>query len=110
MLTFVEALKFTGQVTELWSDEEYAAFQLHLVKCPDAGDVIPGLGGLRKVRWSAKGQGKRAGARVIYLHLPRAGLICLFYLYTKVDIADLDQQQKRRLRLAVDEIKKQFQP
>ncbi len=66
--------------------------------------MIPGLGGLRKIRWTAKGHGKRGGALVIYLHLPRAGTVYLFYLYTKGDIADLDQQQKRRLRLAVDEI------
>jgi hypothetical protein len=110
MLTFVEAPRFTELVTELWSDVEFAAFQLFLAQRPDAGDVVPGLGGLRKVRWAAKGQGKRGGARVIYLHLPRSGLIYLFYVYTKGDLTDLDQPQKRRLRLAVDEIKKQFQP
>jgi hypothetical protein len=110
MLTFVEAPKFTELMTELWSDAEFAAFQQFLARRPESGDVIPGLGGLRKVRWAAKGQGKRSGARVIYLHLPRTGVIYLFYVYTKGDLTDLDQQQKRRLRLAVDEIKQQFEP
>ena len=110
MFTFVEAPKFTELVTDLWSDAEFAGFQQFLTRRPELGDVIPGLGGLRKVRWSAKGQGKRGVARVIYLHLPESGVIYLFYLYTKGDMTDLDSSQKRRLRLAVEEIKKQFEP
>lgn len=67
-------------------------------------------GGLRKVRWAAKGKGKRGGARVIYLLLVPPGLIYLFHAYTKGDITDLSPEQKKRLRVAVDEIKAQFQP
>jgi hypothetical protein len=59
-----------------------------------------------KWRWSAKGRGKRGGARVIYLLLLQPGLIYLFQAYTKGDIADLAPEQKKRLRAAVDEIKK----
>jgi mRNA-degrading endonuclease RelE of RelBE toxin-antitoxin system len=106
MLTFIESPAFTEQCTALWTDAEYAAFQQFLVARPKAGDVIPGLGGLRKVRWSAKGRGKRGGARVIYLLLLQPGLIYLFQAYTKGDIADLAPEQKKRLRAAVDEIKK----
>ena len=106
MLTFVESPAFTKQCTDLWSDAEYSAFQQFLAAQPEAGDVIPGLGGLRKVRWSAKGRGKRGGARVIYLLLLQPGLIYLFQAYTKGDIADLSQEQKKRLRAAVEEIKK----
>jgi mRNA-degrading endonuclease RelE of RelBE toxin-antitoxin system len=106
MLTFVESPAFTKQCTELWSDAEYSAFQQFLAVQPEAGDVIPGLGGLRKVRWSAKGRGKRGGARVIYLLLLQPGLIYLFQVYTKGDIADLLPEQKKRLRGAVEEIKK----
>jgi hypothetical protein len=58
------------------------------------------------VRWSAKGRGKRGGARVIYLLLLQPGLIYLFQTYTKGDIADLSPEQKKRLRVAVEEIKK----
>jgi mRNA-degrading endonuclease RelE of RelBE toxin-antitoxin system len=106
MLTLIESPAFTEQCTDLWTDAEYAAFQQFLVARPEAGDVIPGLGGLRKVRWSAKGRGKRGGARVIYLLLLQPGLIYLFQAYTKGDIADLAPDQKKRLRAAVDEIKK----
>jgi len=106
MLTFVESPAFTKQCTDLWSDAEYSAFQQFLAAQPEVGDLIPGLGGLRKVRWSAKGRGKRGGARVIYLLLLQPGFIYLFQAYTKGDIADLSPEQKKRLRSAVEEIKK----
>ena len=110
MLTFIESPSFTKQLAELWPDAEYAAFQQFLVANPAKGDVIPGLGGLRKVRWAAKGRGKRGGARVIYLLLVQPGVIYLFHAYTKGDMTDLSPEQKKRLRGAVEEIKAQFQP
>ena len=58
------------------------------------------------MRWSAKGRGKRGGARVIYLLLLQPGLIYFFQVYTRGDIADLAPDQKKRLRAAVEEIKK----
>lgn len=58
--------------------------------------------------WSAKGWGKRVGARVIYLLLLHPGFIYLFQAYTKGDIADLSPEQKKRLRGAVEEIKKYY--
>jgi mRNA-degrading endonuclease RelE of RelBE toxin-antitoxin system len=64
------------------------------------------LGGLRKVRWSGKGRGKRGGARVIYLLLVQPGVVYLLQAYTKGDIADLSPEQKKRLRRAVEDIKK----
>ncbi len=105
MLTFVESPLFTTQCLDLWSDAEYSAFQQFLAAHPHAGDPIPGLGGLRKVRWSAKGRGKRGGARVIYLLLVHPGLIYLFQAYTKGDLADLSPDQKKRLRTALEDIK-----
>ena len=69
MLTFIESPSFTQQLAELWPDAEYAAFQQFLAASPERGDVIPGLGGLRKVRWAAKGKGKRGGGAG---HLPAA--------------------------------------
>jgi mRNA-degrading endonuclease RelE of RelBE toxin-antitoxin system len=110
MLTFVESPAFSKQLAELWPDAEYAAFQQFLAANPESGDVIPGLGGLRKVRWTAKGKGKRGGARVIYLLLLPPGVIYLFYAYTKGDMTDLSPEQKKRLRGAVEEIRAQFKP
>lgn len=62
----IETPTFTRQISGLLSDDEYALLQSQLVADPKAGDVIPGSGGLRKIRWSRPGQGKRGGIRVIY--------------------------------------------
>jgi len=79
MLTFVEHPIFSKQAQDLFEDEEVRLFQLDLAARPDTGDVIPGLGGLWKIRWAAKGKGKRGGARIIYLLIPKPGIIYLFY-------------------------------
>jgi mRNA-degrading endonuclease RelE of RelBE toxin-antitoxin system len=105
---FVEHPSFTKQVTDLFTDEEFRRFQADLAASPTAGDVIPGLGGLRKLRWGAKGKGKRGGARFIYLVIPKPGIIYLFYVYTKGEITDMSAEQKRRMTRAIKEIKEEF--
>ena len=109
MFTFIEHPNFTKQIESLFSDEEYRRLQMDLAANPESGDVISGLGGLRKVRWGAKGKGKRGGARIIYLLIPEPGLIYLFYTYTKGDIADMSSEQKKRLAKAVEQIKTEYQ-
>lgn len=66
MLSFIETPLFTRLVYDCLSDEEYAALQAHLARDPEAGAVVPGSGGVRKVRWGMAGRGKRGGVRVIY--------------------------------------------
>lgn len=66
MLSFAETRLFTRLVQEYLSDEEYLALQEFLAEHPEAGEVIPGSGGVRKIRWGGKGRGKRGGYRVIY--------------------------------------------
>lgn len=66
MLSFIETKLFTKLVNEHLSDEEYARLQEVLIRDPETGDLIPGSGGIRKVRWGVKGRGKRGGIRVIY--------------------------------------------
>ena len=61
MITFIESPLFTRQVHDYLSDEEYAAFQTFLATSPDAGDVVKGSGGVRKVRWKRKGAGNERG-------------------------------------------------
>ena len=65
-MTFVETKLFTELVRDYLSDDEYAAMQQFLVVNPEAGDVIPGSGGVRKLRWGVAGRGKRGGLRVVY--------------------------------------------
>jgi hypothetical protein len=70
----------------------------NLVEQPEAGDVIPGSGGVRKMRWAAKGKGKRGGARIIYLYVVVASRIYLLRCYSKNAKTDLTQDEKKRLR------------
>ena len=110
MVTFIELPLFTEQITGLLDDTDYARFQAELLRWPEKGDVIAQSGGLRKVRMRLPGRGKSGGARVIYLHLPRYETILLFYVYTKAQREDLSAEQLKRLRQAVEVIKKQFKP
>ena len=67
LITVVETTMFLRQADKIWSDEERAALVDHMARNPEGGDVIPGTGGVRKIRWGRAGSGKRGGARVIYL-------------------------------------------
>src|SRR5574341_1544837 len=99
----VETSIFTKQVLELLTDEEYRELQLLLVSRPDLGKIIPGSGGLRKVRWRAKGQGKRGGVRVIYYWAVPADRLFMVHMYSKSKRDDLTPVQLRMLRQASEE-------
>ena len=71
---------------------------VYLIDHPDAGNVIPGAGGARKLRWAAKGKGKRGGARVIYLYVVIAARIYLLRCYAKSVRTDLTADEKRELQ------------
>jgi len=66
MISFVETKLLTRLVQEYLSDDEYSELQQSLIANPEAGAVIVGLGGVRKLRWAIRGRGKRGGIRVIY--------------------------------------------
>ena len=97
-MVFVETPIFTAEVQALLSDEEYAALQQHLVAQPTAGDVIPGTGGLRKVRWTTMGRGKRGGTRVIYYHVVAQAQIRMILIYRKGIKDNLTPREKTVLR------------
>lgn len=101
-MVFIETPIFTEDVKDLLTDAEYAALQIHLAMRPEAGDVIRGCGGLRKMRWAAMGKGKRGGVRVIYYHVAAAGQIRMLLIYRKGVQDDLTQVQKVALRLIND--------
>ena len=95
--TFFESAEFTEWVTEYLADDEYAAVQRELLRDPDKGDVMPGCGGMRKLRIAdpRRGQGKRGGARVIYLHVPEADRIYLITVYGKDQRDDISAGDKK---------------
>ena len=100
-MLLVETPTFTRQITGLISDDEYAEFQSQLVADPKAGDVIPGSGGLRKLRWSRTGHGKRGGIRVIYFAAIEER-IYLLAAYAKSDREDLTITQLKALRRLIE--------
>jgi hypothetical protein len=102
-MIFIETAIFTRQIKELVSDDEYAAFQSELASDPEAGDVIQGTGGLRKIRVAAKGHGKRGGARVIYYYFVSDSQIALLLAYAKNESEDLTAAQKRALKQIIEQ-------
>jgi hypothetical protein len=83
MISFVETKLFTRLVQEYLSDDEYSELQQALIANPEAGAVVPGSGGIRKLRWGVAGRGKRGGIRVIYFLRTRQGQIWMLTLYPK---------------------------
>ena len=81
MLTIIESPLFTKLWPDYWSEEERADFAVFLAHMPKAGDVIPGSGGCRKIRWMRPGRGKRGGVRVIYTtHLIVGSWFCWLFI------------------------------
>ena len=87
MFAFVETPLFTRLVTDYLSDDEYLKLQQVLAGNPEAGALIPGSGGVRKLRWARRGQGKRGGLRVIYYVRRPKGVIWMLTMYPK-NVAD----------------------
>ncbi len=102
VVVIIETSVFTKQVQKLLTDEEYRQLQLELVNRPDAGSVIRASGGLRKVRWSAKGRGKRGGSRVIYYCAVNQEQLLMLLIYPKNVRDDLSREQVSALRKIVE--------
>ena len=99
---FIETSIFTKAIERFLPDESYRMLQSVLMLRPDAGSVIRGSGGLRKIRWSLPGSGKRGALRVIYFWSPPDTIFMLFP-YRKTDQEDLTSEQLKLLRKMVKE-------
>ncbi|MCX6361687.1 MAG: type II toxin-antitoxin system RelE/ParE family toxin [Armatimonadetes bacterium] len=102
---FVETTMFASHRDAQFGDpESFRMLQCDLVTNPRRGDVIPGTGGLRKLRWGdvSRAKGKRSGLRIIYLYVEQADNILLLAAYDKSVATDLTPEEKRRLRAYAD--------
>lgn len=102
-MVIVETSLFTRQVLALLDDDTYRRLQTILVLRPDAGDLIEGSGGIRKIRWAMPGRGKRGGVRVIYYWATRQERILMLLVYAKTEQDNLSPTQLKVLRKIVEE-------
>ena len=100
---FVETPIFTEIVQDLLGEEEYRALQLALLFRPEQGALIKGSGGIRKIRWGAKGKGKRGGCRVIYYLDKLQEQIYMLFAYPKSAQGDLTPAQIKTLAKLIKE-------
>ena len=97
-MIFIETSVFKQAVEVLLDDDAYAQLQQHLTEFPEAGDLLKNTGGLRKIRWSSGGKGKRGGGRVIYYYLSSDFQIRMLLIYRKGIQDNLTPRQAALLR------------
>ena len=102
--TFIELPPFQRLRDQYFDDDSYRKFQMHLMESPEAGDLIKGAGGLRKIRYqdARRGKGKRGGLRIIYFWRRTNYEFWLFTVFDKNEADDLTTEQRRILRTLLD--------
>ena len=103
MISFVETKLFTRLVQEYLSDDEYSLLQQALLANPQAGAVIPGSGGIRKLRWRLAGRGKRGGIRVVYFLRTAKGQIWMPTLYPKNIAENIPAHVLKQIKDEIDD-------
>ena len=103
-MEFLEAPAFTRYVSGYLTDDGYRELQNRLAAAPEQGDVIPGTGGFRKLRWTdpRRGKGRRGGLRVIYYYFPGKQQIWLITLYDKNEASDLTPKERQAMKNAIE--------
>jgi len=97
-MEIIETPVFTRRVLDILSDDEYRDLQSFIAANPAAGNLIPGSNGLRKLRWSIKGKGKRGGSRIIYYWVKPKDTVLMLFLFKKNEQSDLSADQLKRLK------------
>lgn len=101
---FIEASVFTRYVYEYLSEDEYVGLQIYLSRHPEAGKVVPGTGGVRKVRWAISGKGKSGGVRVIYYFKRQDDEIWLLTIYSKSEIENIPAHILRQISKEIEDV------
>ena len=102
MLTIIETPTFQRLWPAYWTEEERAEFAAYLAQFPEAGDVVKGSGGVRKVRWARQGGGKSGGVRVIYYNRLASGEVVLIFVYAKNEFDSIAGEKLKELKNAIE--------
>ena len=105
-ITVVEVEPFPCLAARIWSDDERLEFIDFIAWHAEAGDVVPGLSGIRKIRWRRGGTGKRGGVRVIYFFYDDKLPVYLLRVYAKSERSDLSPEEKKLLRPFAEGLKR----
>jgi len=97
-VVFVETPIFTRRIGACMDDDEYGRLQSFLADHPQTGKIIPGSGGIRKLRWAGSGRGKRGGLRIIYFWWVAKDRISMLMVYPKSEQDDLTTDQLKLLK------------
>jgi hypothetical protein len=108
MQTIVELPEFQKKAMDLLKDEEKVAFINYLAYHPQSGDLMQGTGGIRKLRWSAQGKGKRGGVRVIYYYHNGKMPLFLLTVFGKGEKANLSKAERNDLAKLTDLLVKHY--
>jgi mRNA-degrading endonuclease RelE of RelBE toxin-antitoxin system len=100
-MLIIETPVFTKRVLDALTDDEYRELQQFIAEHPEAGSIIPGSHGLRKLRWTMSGKGKRGGTRIIYYWLRPRDTILMLFVFRKNEQSDLTKDQLKILKAIV---------
>ena len=101
-MIIIETPIFTRRLKTILNDEQYRELQSALIASPDRGKVIPGSGGIRKLRWGGSGRGKRGSNRIIYYWFSKQEVILMLFIYSKTEQDDLTPEQLKTLKNLVE--------
>ncbi len=102
MFTFIESAVFERLCVLYLDDDEYAELQQFMMETPEAGQVVPGSGGVRKLRWKRKGMGKRGGLRLIYYVRYQPNEFWMLTLYAKAKQENVPAHILKQLKEAFE--------
>ena len=105
MFEFIETPFFTRSLDRYLDDDGYRELQTYLNEHPESGKIVPGSGGVRKLRWAAVGRGKRGGLRIIYYLRLARGHIWMLTLYGKNVREDIPAHVLKALKEAIEDAK-----
>ncbi len=107
-MTVAETGPFIRQAAKLWTEDDRNAFVDFIATNPDAGDVIPDTGGLRKIRWGRPNTGKGGGVRIIYFYHDDSMPLYLLLIYAKAERENWTGDEKRLARTLTEAIKQTY--